>query len=104
MLTAFFLRHPPPSIVTTQHSQHSDCLKSLSIYWGTLAGLFFFYILFDLDVQNVSKRCVSWSMFIRSASEISISNSAFSVAGKGAMAEVSTIVSVVKQYLPKPDE
>lgn len=26
------------------------------------------------------------------------------VAGKGAMAEVSTIVSVVKQYLQKPDE
>lgn len=33
-----------------------------------------------------------------------LSISAFSVAGKGAMAEVSTIVSVVKQYLPKPDE
>lgn len=28
----------------------------------------------------------------------------FSLAGKGAMAEVSTIVSVVKQYLPKADE
>lgn len=26
------------------------------------------------------------------------------VAGKGGMAEVSTIVSVVKQYLQKPDE
>lgn len=26
------------------------------------------------------------------------------VAGKGAMAEVSTIVSVVRQYLQKPDE
>lgn len=64
----------------------------------------------DVDMQTLEAykrkcflKCV-WS--VCKWAEVRMCNSAvlYFVAGKGAMAEVSTIVSVVKQYLQEPDE
>lgn len=55
--------------------------------------------------KGVQEMVIKW-LFKCVCEYLCICNSAilYFVAGKGAMAEVSTIVSVVKQYLQKPDE